>query len=186
LKITNQLTEAKFKEFFENHYEELVFLSHRYVKDSDTARDIVQKAFIQLWDKRDEIDPDRNVKSYLSTSVRNLSLNWLRDNKKFNQDLLAYEGIEIEDESVPGHELETEDLQKKIDSALALLPEKTREVFILKREEGLKNSEIAERLDISIKTVESHMSKALKIFREELTEYLVTILIIISIFSDFL
>jgi RNA polymerase sigma-70 factor (ECF subfamily) len=184
LKITNQLTEKKLREFFERHYEELVLFALKYVKDSDTARDLVQKAFIQLWDKRTEIDPERNVKSYLSTSVRNLSLNWLRDNKKFNQDLLEYEGIEIEDKSAGGYELETEDLQKKIDAALEMLPEKTRAVFILKREEDLKNSEIADRLDISIKTVESHMSKALKLFREELREYLVTILIIIAFFSD--
>ena len=147
-----------------------------YVKDFEAAREVVQEAFLTLWEKREEIDMEKSVKTYLSTSVRNRSLNHLRDNKKFDSGLLGVEGIYPERADAPVDKLEELELKEKIDTAIKELPEKCREVFILNRHEHLKYQEIADRLEISVKTVETQMSKALKHLREHLKDYLIILL----------
>jgi RNA polymerase sigma-70 factor, ECF subfamily len=106
-------------------------------------------------------------KSYLYTSVRNRCLNYLRDNKKIvRMDALTGEGFE------ENSELETGELEEKIKSGIESLPEKCREIFELNRMEGLKYAQIAEKLGISVKTVEAQMTKALSILRQHLGEFL--------------
>ncbi len=149
-----------------------------YLNDVDTAREIVQDIFINLWNKRDTIDPDKKVKSYLYTSVRNRCLNHIRDHKKFRS---LYLDVEIERE-IPDQDpdlFSVSETKTKIEKALDKLPAKCREVFELSRFEELKYMEIADRLNISIKTVEVQVSKALRILREELKEFLVVLILLI-------
>ncbi len=149
-----------------------------YLNDVDTAREIVQDIFISLWNKRDTIDPDKKVKSYLYTSVRNRCLNHIRDHKKFRS---LYLDVEIERE-IPDQDpdlFSVSETKTKIEKALDKLPAKCREVFELSRFEELKYMEIADRLNISIKTVEVQVSKALRILREELKEFLVVLILLI-------
>lgn len=171
-----------FENLFKTHFKLLCFYAVRMVKDMDTARDITHEAFIALWEKRDEIDPTKSVKSYLTTSVHNKCLNYLRDNKKFDRNLLTTENLAtMESSSGSSEEIITAELSHQIKDAIQSLPEKCREVFLLSREENLKYSEIAEKLGISVKTVEVQMSKALKILREKLADYIPLLLILIQI-----
>jgi len=169
-----------FETLFRTHFKELTFFAFRYVKDVDIAKEIVQEVYVALWEKRDTIDMSKSVKSYLTTSVYNRCLNYLRANKKFNRDILIAEKLfEISlnqgtDEITYSNELAT-----KIDEILNLLPDKCKEIFILNRYENLKYQEIAQKLDISIKTVEAQISKALKIFREHLKDYVILLLILL-------
>lgn len=119
------------------------------------------------------------VKTYLTTTIRNRCLNYLRDNKKFNKEILNIESIHIEAEQAD-NKLGEKELKNKINDAISELPEKCREVFILSRYENLKYQQIADTLQISIKTVETQMSKALQHMRERLAEYINALLIIIS------
>jgi len=138
----------------------------------DSSKEIVHSVFVRLWENRAEFDWEKPAKSYLFTSVYNRSMNFIRDNRRFvagEPDTLREE---ITDTNGFTDAVEVAELEGRIKTALNSLPEKCREVFELNRFEGKKYAEIADRLDISVKTVETHMSKALKILREELRDYL--------------
>jgi RNA polymerase sigma-19 factor, ECF subfamily len=161
---------------FRNHFEALSRLAMKYIGDFDGAKDIVHEVFTAFWLKFDALPADTQYKSYLFTAVRNKSFNYLRDNKK------SVNLVEADTHSAPEDEnsIEAQELAREIDYALNLLPEKCREVFELSRYEGMKYGQIAEHLDISIKTVEGQMSKALRLLREHLKDFLVLILILLK------
>ncbi len=108
--------------------------------------------------------------------VKNRCLNYLGDQKKFQSQVLDIEGADI-DLGEEDLKLETKELEARIEEALSQLPEKCPQVFEMSRYKGMKYKEIAEELDISPKTVEAHMSKAIKTLRERLQHYLLLILI---------
>lgn len=160
-----------YENLFHEHYRELCLFAIRYVKDFEIAREMVQDSFLVLWEKREIVDDGRSVSSYLSTTVRNRCLNYLRDNKKFNAGLLQIEDLSEFSYAQP-LKLEVAELSARIRSAVGELPEKCREVFELSRNEHLKYQEIAEKLNISVKTVEAQMSKALQHMRDRLKDYI--------------
>ncbi len=162
---------------FRKEFKGLVYFSMKYVKDMDAARGIVQDAFIMLCDKRDSMDMARNPKSYLTTTIYTRSLNYLRDNEKFDKNIIDFEelldsGSQSADSALLGKELKA-----KIDEAINELPEKCREVFLLSRSENMKYQQIADTLQISVKTVEAQMSKALAHLRSRLGPYLPVLLL---------
>lgn len=167
-----------FETLFKKEFKGLCFFSMKYVKDLDAARNIVQDAFITLWEKRESLDMDKSVKSYLATIIYSRSLNYLRDNKKFDKDLLACEGLVIEGEDHADSRILSSELRHNIDSAIAELPEKCREVFMLSRFEHKKYHEIAEILGISVKTVEAQMSKALQHLRMRLAPFMFWLILV--------
>lgn len=177
------LDRKKFEELFREHFVHLCNFAGQYVSDHDAAKDITQKVFINLWENRDKIDVRQSVISYLFTSVKNRSLNYLRDHKKYRSRILDLDCSDVE-LSIPEESMEMEDLRRRIRATLDLLPEKCRVVFEMSRYEDKKYREIAEELNISQKTVEAHMSKAIKSLREQLKEYihLLWIVTIIDIF----
>jgi RNA polymerase sigma-70 factor (ECF subfamily) len=178
-KFSNQDFENLFKDFFTP----LCYFARKYVSDIDSAKEIVHDVFINLWEKRDSIDPEKSIKSYLYTSVNNRCLNHIRDNKKFDKENTEIELINEEHNSVSTDSMEEDELKAKINKSINNLPEKCRKVFVLSRYEELKYHEIAERLEISVKTVEAQMSKALKILRENLKEYVMLIILIFFTFK---
>ncbi|HNW71079.1 MAG TPA: RNA polymerase sigma-70 factor [Bacteroidales bacterium] len=173
------LNEDIFEKLFREHFKGLCFLAQRYVKDLETAREIVQDVFVAFWEKRSVIDLSKSPKSYLATSVSNKCLNYLRDNRKFNKDLLITENLFGEMPAESTDFLVVEEITKKIESAIAELPEKCREIFVMNRFEQLKYHEIAEKLQLSVKTVESQMSKALQHMRLRLADYITLVLLIL-------
>lgn len=160
-----------FETLFRNEYKGLCFFAVKYVKDLETAKEIVQDSFISLWEKRASVDVTRSVKSYLTTSVHNRCHNYLRDNRKFNKNLLQIEDLLEVSHQPDTDALVVQELHQTIQKAIAELPEKCREIFLLSRYENLKYQEIAEKLNISVKTVEAQMSKALQHMREKLAGY---------------
>ena len=150
----------------------LCYFAQKYVKDFETAKEIVQDAFISLWEKRETIDMNRPVKSYLTMVIHNKCTNYLRDNRKFDAHILDIENLLEVPEYESSDSLIADELKTKIDFAISELPERCREIFVLNRYENLKYQEIADKLQISVKTVESQMSKALQHMRIRLTEYL--------------
>jgi RNA polymerase sigma-70 factor (ECF subfamily) len=164
---------------FRDHFTGLCQFAMSYVKDSETAKEIVQDAFVNLWEKRNTIDLSKPVKSYLSTTVRNRCLNHLRDHKKFSSDLLALENLSNHGIYDAPDKLVESDIRIQIARAIEELPEKCREIFRLSRHHNMKYQQIADHLEISVKTVESQMSKALQHMRVRLAEYLPMIFIIL-------
>ncbi|MCX6247579.1 MAG: RNA polymerase sigma-70 factor [Bacteroidetes bacterium] len=166
------LDKATFESLFRSEFKGLCFFALQYTKDNDTAREITQEAFISLWEKRESIDLTKPVKSYLSTIVRNKCLNYLRDNKKFNKEILDIEGLLAETPYDQPDRMVEAEIRMRIGSAIEELPVKCREIFVLNRHENLKYQEIADRLEISVKTVETQMSKALQHMRNRLAEFM--------------
>jgi RNA polymerase sigma-70 factor (ECF subfamily) len=157
----------------------MCFFAQKYVKDFETAREIAQAAFISLWEKRETIDMNRPVKSYLAMVIHNKCTNYLRDNRKFDQYILNIENLLEVPEYDGADSMVEAELKLKIDLSIAELPEKCREIFVLSRYENLKYQEIADKLQISVKTVETQMSKALQHLRIRLAEYITIILALV-------
>jgi len=178
------LDRKSFEELFRQNFKGLSFFAIEYVKDHDIAREIVQEAFANLWEKRESIEPERSAKSYLGTTVRNRCLNYLRDHKKFDRSILEFEGLG-EDYGYAEHDhLVTKELKQQIEKATNELPDKCREIFLLNRTEHKKYQEIADELNLSVKTVEAQMSKALRIMREKLSEFISIFILIIEILKN--
>ena len=142
--------------------------SLKYVGDLDEAKGLVHEVFVSVWEKFDSLPADVNYNSYLYTAVRNRSLNYIRDKKKN----VMLENVGEHELAESGDPLVASELETEIEMAIQSLPEKCREVFELNRVEGLKYAQIADKMNISIKTVEAQMSKALSVLREHLKEFL--------------
>ncbi len=173
-----------FEMLFRTYYQPLCNYAYTFVQDRDEAEEIVQSTFLNVWEKRDNLSIHTGVKPYLYAMVRNASLNVLKHEKIKQQHVtmelaVAERSVESVTRTVMASELET-----KIYKAMDKLPEQCRLVFKLSRFEELKYSEIAEQLDISIKTVENQMGKALKIMRDQLKDYLPLLIVLMNGFLN--
>jgi RNA polymerase sigma-70 factor (ECF subfamily) len=182
--IIQSLDKANFEMLFRSHFSGLCFFAHKYVKDFEAAKEIVQDAFLSLWEKRETIDMDRQVKSYLTMIIHNKCTNYLRDNRKFDQNILHIENLAEVPEYDGADSMVEEELKNKIDTAIDELPEKCKQIFVMNRYENLKYQEIAVKLEISVKTVETQMSKALQHMRIRLAEYLTVLLAMVLWFLN--
>lgn len=178
-KIPVSLDKSTFEQLFRTLFPSLMHFARKYVSDSDTATEITHDVFFNLWEKREKIDTSTSLKSYLYTSVYNRCMNYIRDQKKFNRDEQVFDRLEQEEHITLHDHLEVQELEAKILESMNSLPSRCREIFILNRFEGNKYAEIAEKMNISVKTVETQMSKALRILREKLADYLKILIIFI-------
>lgn len=173
-----------FEMIFRNYYQPLCNYAYTFLQDKEDAEEIVQSTFLLVWEKRDALAIRTSVKPYLYAMVRNACLNVLKHEKVKQR--FAGEEIAMADRShddVSQH-VASNELELRIKVAMNELPEQCRMVFKLSRFEELKYAEIAEQLNISVKTVENHMGKALKIMREQLKDYLPLILVLLNGFLN--
>lgn len=170
-----------FEMFFRTYYQPLCSYAYTFLRDKEESEEIVQSTFLSFWEKRDTLQIRTSVKSYLYAMVRNACLNVIKHNKVKQLHVVEETALAPQtQESVTEH-VNSRELEGQIQRAIDKLPEQCRLVFKLSRFEELKYSEIAEQLGISVKTVENHMGKALKIMREELRDYL-PLLIVLNFF----
>jgi RNA polymerase sigma-70 factor (ECF subfamily) len=167
--------ERAFEKLFNFYCQRLINFTRRYVVDIQIAENIVQDVFVRVWHHRAKLDPSRLIKSYLFTAVKNDALKEIRHRDvktRSQQKLLDL----IEPDIDPEKERTTDEINKEIHQAINELPDKCREIFKMNRFDGLKYSEIAEILNISVKTVETQMGRALKKLRTRLKPLLQLIL----------
>lgn len=177
-----------FKSIFHEYYQPLWHLSQYYLEDKDEAKEVVQDAFLKLWEIRHDLNPNSNLRNFLFTLVKNNCLNNLKRKQILlkHHEKIRWIEMRYQYESLArmGDDyLEINELKDKIDVAIQQLPEHCRIIFEMSRFEDLKNREIAEKLNVTQKTVEAHLTKALKILRKELKDYLPIIIVISKILN---
>jgi RNA polymerase sigma-70 factor, ECF subfamily len=161
--------ENAFDELFRKYFQNLVWFAMKMVKSKEIAEEVVQDLFVNFWEKRHELDLKVSIKAYLYRAVYNNCIHALRKNKLHDSSELTLANELTEDfENL----LEISELETRIFGLIEQLPTECKRIFKLSRFEELKYKEIAEQLQISIKTVETQMSRALKFLRKHMSDYI--------------
>jgi RNA polymerase sigma-70 factor, ECF subfamily len=169
--------ESSFEKVYRYFFPRLNYFAKQYILDNEASKNIVQDVFTELWDKRENLDEDTNLNAWLFTVTKNKSLkiiNHLKSQKNYNTYIKARQ-LDVNFISLSDFDTSNfvfEELQTQINTALAKLSPACRKVFEMSRFEDRKNREIAEELNLSIKTVEAHISKALRSLKVDLKDYL--------------
>lgn len=170
-RIAIQDDEIAFRTLFFQFFSPLCVFAHRYIDSWETCEDIVQETFFKIWKNRKNIVIKTSSRNFLITSVKNTSIDYLRKQETEQN----WQQKEIENNTswyTSGDIYSTIELEQMLSAALAKLPDNIRIVFEKNRFEGMTYSQIAAEHNISVKTVESYMTKALKHLRVELKDYL--------------
>ncbi len=163
---------AALEAIFEKYYRYLCATAFQYLGETEKSKDIAQDVFLEIWRRREEIDVRSSLKSYLRRACVNKCLNFLKAQR------LDFSEPESSNLAQPSPDpsaqalAEADNLAAALDRALVKLPTQCRAIFVLSRIDQLSHREIAERLDISPKTIENQITKALRILREELAAFL--------------
>ncbi|HBG41235.1 MAG TPA: RNA polymerase sigma-70 factor [Porphyromonadaceae bacterium] len=170
-----------FNELFDNYYRQFVRFAIGYLKDSTMAEDYVSEAFIAYWENRNTLTADTNPPAYILAIVKNKCINHLqreqmrqRVEKQLSDHSLWALTTRINTlEACNPEMIFSNEVKEIIDRTLSDLPEKTRQIFLLSRNEDLSHKEIAERITLSTKAIEFHISKALAALRISLKDFMI-------------
>lgn len=173
--------EAAFEQVFKSHFKSLHAYAFTILKDEIQAEEIVQQVFFKLWDRAESLSITGSVTAYLYRAVHNESLNYIKHLKVRSEHRLhvAYSMKNQADHA--SKKVLNSELEKKLHEAMEELPEQCRTIFQLSRFEEMKYREIADRLDISVKTVENQMGKALRLLRIKLVDFLPILIFLLNI-----
>lgn len=171
-----------FNQIFNNYRSRFILFAKSYVRDDFIAEDIVMESLMSFWQKRKELSPDVNIYAYITTVIKNKSLNYLEHQRivlESHEKMQQHESRELNFristlKSCDPEALFVAEIREIIDKTFDSLSEQSRTIFRMSRFENVGNKEIAERLDVSVKTVEFHITKVLKILRINLKDYLIS------------
>jgi len=174
---SKSVDKSLFEALYQYFHPRLKYFANQYLHDSDDAQSIVQDVFTELWDKRNSLSEDTNIQAWLFTVTKNKALKMISKIKsRQNYDnYIRIRQLDIDYKALDDFETSNflfDELQSKVQSALEKLPASCRMIFEMSRFQDKKNKEIAEELGLSIKTVEAQISKALKLMRNYLKDYL--------------
>ncbi|RJE75015.1 MULTISPECIES: RNA polymerase sigma-70 factor [Reichenbachiella] len=174
---------AAFEQVFRNYYTELSRFCLKYVRDEFAAEELVQEVFINIWERRHTLSVNTSVKAYLYTAVRNRSFNYLKLQMPKELRKVDVEGVvDLSDVAENREEAWVMDeLRVYVQQAIDTLPPKCQTIFNLSRNAGMTYKEIAEELDLSVKTVENQIGHALRKLREQLNPIWDKIMVLILI-----
>lgn len=175
LSALKQDSKEAFSLLFQTYYTDLVLFGGNFLKDRTSCEDIVQSIFLKLWNDRKSIQIETSLKSYLLKAVRNSCLDEFRHLEIVRQYESGYENTTLDSYDTENYVLYS-DLHDHLFRALDQVPELYREAFELNRFEGLKYREIAEKLNVSERTVEVRVSKTLELLRKYLKDFFLLLL----------
>jgi len=158
-----------FENFFKRHYAYFCLFAYRYLNDRDAAEEVVQDVFVKIWEKRSLIEVKGSLTAYFNMAIKNTCLNYLKHRRveaNFAQNFVQQKKEEVISDDG------TDELAEKIRQAIDNLPPQRKKIFLMSRYDGLKYQEIADRLQLSVKTVEAQMGLAFKQLRDQLKDYL--------------
>lgn len=174
-----------FSRFFQENQEKFLAFAYSYLRDKEEAEDVLMESMIALWENRDRWEQDSNLHALLLTIIKNKSLNILEHKQirmRAEEDINSHKQRELDLristlEACEPDRIFKSEIQHIVHKALESMPVQSRTIFMLSRYQNIPNRQIAEQLNISLKTVEAHMTKALRILRLELRDYLASILL---------
>lgn len=182
---TDQLSSIPcFSKFFQENQEKFLSFAYSYIRDREEAEDILMESIITLWENRDKWEKDSNPHALLLTIIKNKALNYLAHVQvrlRAEEEINSHKQRELDlristlEACEPDTIFNTE-IQQIVRKALERMPEQSRQIFMLSRYQNTPNRKIAEQLGVSVKSVEFHITKALKILRVELKDYLFSLL----------
>ncbi|MDB5086383.1 MAG: polymerase sigma-70 factor [Mucilaginibacter sp.] len=178
INLIKEGNERAFEKVFREYFKSLHAYAYIFIKDDEQAEEIVQNIFCRIWEKREQLKTDGSLKAYLYRSIHNESVNYLKHQKTRAAFQLHYSN-EDQTTGEASEKIMAAELDGHIQKALNELPLQCRIIFQLSRFENLKYKQIADQLNLSVKTVESQMGKALKVLRLKLAEFLPIVLYII-------
>ncbi len=167
-----------FNRIFKENYNKVLFYVNSYVNNMGRAEDIAQEAFYKFWQTREGLDYDTNITSYLFVIARNLALNSLRHDKiikkheeySLQKQMMDFNLAALENDS--SISIYSKEVSRLLQQGIEHIPPYARETFLLSRKENLTHKEIADKLNVSTKTVEGRITTALKVLRTVLKDYL--------------
>ena len=181
--VSSEQKKANFELLYKELQPKLFAYSLKFVKDPETARDLVQDAFIKLWENDDISAIHTCITAYLRKTVHNLCLLHIRDQQIHQryEDYAAYKLKEAElNFFSPDYGNYTsiflKDMEEIVGKCIKNLPPQSRRIFEMSRMKGMSNAEIAHELSISVRTVENHIYRSLAVLKKELKDYLITYL----------
>ncbi len=164
--------ESALRSIFDQNYQMLLGEAFKITADRAVSKDVAQDVFLELWKRRETLNIQISLEAYLRRAVRNRALNFLKTQKKYLFDDFEIWENETNHEPAASEKFqENQELVEALHAAISDLPEKCRVVFTLSRFDDLSHKEIAARLDISVKTIENQITKALRTLREKLCEH---------------
>jgi RNA polymerase sigma-70 factor (family 1) len=181
--------ERAYEALFKTYYTELVIHANKYLHDIESAKEIVQDLFVNIYEKRYNLDINSSLKSYLYKSVQNRCINVINSSKTKEKYAQYIKHNSAETENQIDKDINVAELENALYHAISDLPPKCKMIFKLNRFDGLTNGEIADKLELSKRTVETQITKALKILRSKLQPYMTesiasAIIFLIGIFKN--
>lgn len=173
--------EEAFECYFRKHYDGLLKFVWGYVNSEAVAEELVQEVFLRIWKNREELDSDKPLSAYLFRTARNISIDYLRHSKV--EESWAEEKKKLHNPTqrpTVDERLNDKMLLDEVKKAIQALPERRREVFMLSRYEGMSYKQIAQVLDISVSTVETHIRRSLRSLREQFEPYITFVSLLIA------
>jgi RNA polymerase sigma-70 factor (ECF subfamily) len=160
-----------FDVLYKKYCKKVYKFGYSILKSTEESENLMQDVFLNLWENRHKVEKDSSIKSYVFTITYNSAISIIRKKTRESEFVEYLKSLQEINEEPANVKLEYDELAKKLDDIIQKLPPRQKEVYILHRVEGLKYSEIAERLHISVNTLENHMSRELKTIREKLGNY---------------
>lgn len=162
------IDESGIERLFKQHYTALVMYAHKWLRSQEEAEDVVQEVFAGLCRNRENLDPQGNLRAYLFTATYNRCVSRYRRSRPPTLAIDAFSDAPVGEENNIEAEMNTAELRAAIYEEIRKLPDKCRETFLLSRTEEMSYKDIANHLNLSVKTVENHIGNALKRIRKRL------------------
>lgn len=174
------INDKDFSEIYIAYFPKMVRFANEYVASEDEARNIVQDMFLYLWEHHEILDTVSNLNAFLFTLIKNRCIDYYRTSTRMKGKLLSIDDVQEKElylkiESLQQFDTQLfaeDEIEVLLEKAIEKLPDKCRQIFIMSRLDGLKHEEIARQLDLSVHTVQNHISSALRKLKVELKDYL--------------